>query len=271
MVLIFTDLDGTLLNQDDYRYDDALPLIRQLQQAQIPIIPVTSKTRAEVVSLCEEIGLNAPFITENGSAVFIEENDQRFVLPEGLKQGNYYYHMFGFKYQEARVILKQMSATLKTNLIGFGDLSVEEICQLTGLSLAEGKLAKTRDFTEPFLTPKNISADLLQETASLYKCKIVVGDRFSHLISENSGKGNAVKWLLQNYKFTTKKTITIGLGNSPNDLSLLENVDIPIIIPGLKGIHSGLKGRDWRIAPASGCLGWKLALAEIIDNLKVFN
>lgn len=271
MVLIFTDLDGTLLNQNDYRYDAALPTIKKLQKAQIPIIPVTSKTKAEVAFLCEEIGLNAPFITENGSAIFMRANEQCFILPTQKTPDNYYYHMLGFNYEQARVILKQMSATLQTNLVGFGDLSVEEICQLTGLSIAEGNLAKTRDFTEPFLTPKNISPDLLRETASLYQCDIVVGDRFSHLISENSGKGNAVKWLLKNYKFVTDKTITIGLGNSPNDLSLLENVDIPIIIPGLKGVHSGLQNRDWLVAEAPGCVGWEITLSQVIQELKVFN
>lgn len=270
MILIFTDLDGTLLNQNDYRYDDALSLIRKLQETKIPIIPVTSKTKAEVEALCQKIGLNDPFITENGSAVFLQKNEERFVLPDNL-QGDYYYHMFGFDYQQARKILQQMSATLKTNLVGFGDLSVAEICQLTGLSLAEAKLAKTRDFTEPFVTPKNIPADLLQETASLYQCKIVVGDRFSHLISQNSGKGNAIKWLLKNYQFAHEQPITIGLGNSPNDLSLLENVQIPIIIPGLKGVHSGLKNRDWLVAPTSGSLGWNLVLTEVIQKLGILS
>jgi mannosyl-3-phosphoglycerate phosphatase len=266
MVLIFTDLDGTLLNQNDYRYDLALPTIQKLQTAQIPIIPVTSKTKAEVVSLCQEIGLNDPFITENGSAIFMRKDEQRFTLPSRKTSDNYLYQMLGFNYEQARVILKQMSATLKTNLIGFGDLSVEEICQLTGLSMVEGNLAKTRDFTEPFLTPKHISADLLRETALLYHCDVVVGDRFSHLISKNAGKGNAVKWLLNNYKLATDKTMTIGLGNSPNDLSLLENVDLPIIVPGVKGVHAGLQGRDWLVAPAPGCLGWSLALTEVMQK-----
>ena len=98
---------------------------------------------------------------------------------------------------------------------------------------------------------------------------MVVGDRFSHLISENAGKGNAVKWLLENYKLATDKTITIGLGNSPNDLSLLENVDIPIIIPGLKGVHSGLQGRGWQVAEAGGCQGWSLVINQLIEKLNL--
>ena len=270
MILIFTDLDGTLLNQDDYRYDRALPTIKELQRSNIPIIPVTSKTKAEVAELRDKIGLNAPFITENGSGIFFSPQEKRFRLPIMKTQDDrFYYHMLGFEYKQARIILQQMSATLKTNLIGFGDLSPEEICQLTGLSLDEGKLAKRRDFSEPFLTPnrKLISTDLLLEVASVYKCTIVIGDRFSHLIHHHSGKGNAVDWLLKNYQKTSEKIITIGLGNSPNDISLLKSVDIPIVIPGKKGIHSGLKHYNWRVAPTSGCEGWNLVIRQVVKEL----
>ena len=37
MLICFTDLDGTLLNHDDYRYDAAIPVIQKLQQAGVPI------------------------------------------------------------------------------------------------------------------------------------------------------------------------------------------------------------------------------------------
>jgi mannosyl-3-phosphoglycerate phosphatase len=269
MVIIFTDLDGTLLNSDDYGYDEALPLINQLQRLNIPIIPVTSKTREEVISICDEIGLKAPFIAENGSGIFVREGDKRFNLPLGIKKGKYYSHILGFDYGVARDILQKMGKSLKVNLVGFGDLSCEEVCQLTGLSIAEAELAKNREFSEPFLTPQNIDNSLLLETASLYQCNIVLGDRFSHLISKKAGKGKAMEWLLSNYKLISENTVTIGLGNSPNDISLLENVDIPIIIPGQKGVHRGLQNRDWIVASTSGCLGWFLSLKEILTELGI--
>jgi mannosyl-3-phosphoglycerate phosphatase len=37
--------------------------------------------------------------------------------------------------------------------------------------------------------------------------------------------------------------ITLGLGNSPNDLEMLENVDIPIVVPGCRGSHPELADR----------------------------
>ncbi|NEO25915.1 MAG: HAD hydrolase family protein, partial [Kamptonema sp. SIO4C4] len=77
-LLIFTDLDGTLLGSDDYRYEAAVPAIAQLQQRAIPLIPVTSKTRAEVEVLRHALHLTDPFIVENGSGIFIPVGDRHF-------------------------------------------------------------------------------------------------------------------------------------------------------------------------------------------------
>ena len=44
-VLIFTDLDGTLLHRDSFKFDEIKVYIRQLISKGIFIIPNTSKTR----------------------------------------------------------------------------------------------------------------------------------------------------------------------------------------------------------------------------------
>jgi mannosyl-3-phosphoglycerate phosphatase len=268
MLIIFTDLDGTLLNQDDYSYNAALPTLSKLKKQKIPVIPVTSKTRAEVEVLRKEIGLNDPFIVENGSGIFIPKNDFRFNLDDTIIYEEYHLQQLGCTYEETRQELANISQTLGENLRGFNDFSDQDIVDLTGLSLEEAKLAKTRDFTEPFVIPKNLNP---QKISTLIKTNnngfsVVVGDRFSHLIGVNSGKGKAVNWLMKNYQIKEKKITTIGLGNSPNDLPMLENVDIPIIIPSKKGIHSGLQGKSWKIASSPGCEGWTQSIEEILND-----
>ena len=263
MLIIFTDLDGTLLNQDDYRYDAALPMLSKLKEKQIPVIPVTSKTRAEVEVFRKEIGLSDPFIVENGSGIFIPQNDPRFNLADATIQGEYNLKLLGCTYQEARQGLDKVAQTLGKNLQGFGDLSGQEIVNLTGLSLQAANLAKTREFSEPFVTPTNLEANAIEAAVTTNGFKVVVGDRFSHLIGINSGKGKALNWLMENYQSQGEKIVTVGLGNSPNDLAMLENVEIPLIIPGRAGIHPGLEGRQWKVAPFPGCKGWAAVLEEI--------
>jgi mannosyl-3-phosphoglycerate phosphatase len=263
--IVFTDLDGTLLNGDDYRYDAAIPVLEDLKKRQIPVIPVTSKTRTEVEFLCCVLNSNEPFIVENGSAIFVPLNSQQFLPSELNRYECYHLERLGCTYSEARKGLAAIATRLGEPLQGFGDLNEAAIVQLTGLSPQEAQRAKAREFTEPFITPPNVPASKLQQVVEASGFKVVVGDRFSHLIGAGAGKGKAVEWLKQHYRRldSSEKLVTIGLGNSPNDLEMLENVDIPVVIPGKKGAHPQLTGRGWQVAIAEGSKGWAIAVAEL--------
>lgn len=262
-VVIFTDLDGTLLNSHDYRFDEAIPTLVLLKQQNIPIIPVTSKTRIEVTSLLRQLQLESPFIVENGSGVLIHPDDSRFELSETESWQGYQLKRFGGVYQEARSALAQLSQRLGVELQGFGDLTVADLTALTGLSPDAAGQAKTRDFSEPFVTPRDLSPEEIEAAAAELGVRVVVGDRFSHLIGQQAGKGPAVRWLIEQYQHSGPLT-TVGLGNSPNDLEMLQMVDRPIIIPNNKGrIHPGLSHLKAEIAPHAGAQGWAAAIAPM--------
>ncbi|MGF1460301.1 MAG: HAD-IIB family hydrolase [Leptolyngbyaceae cyanobacterium] len=268
-LLLFTDLDGTLLNGKSYAYQAALPVLATLKQRHIPVIPVTSKTRAEVETLIQEIELMDPFVVENGSAIYIPRANCPFALPEGDDIGPYRVVVLGVAYVMARAGLKAIAQELGRPLKGFGDMSADQVQQLTGLSAKDAHQAKMREFSEPFLTPKNTSADRLTTAVESMGFKVVVGDRFSHLIGGNAGKGLAVHRLVELYTPTFTQgdsVITIGLGNSPNDLDMLENVDRPIVLPGAQGPHERLAERGWPIAPQPAPEGWAIAVQTLLDN-----
>ena len=69
-VIIFTDLDGSLLNHDNFEFDSIKPFIVKCIENNIQIIPNTSKTKCEVEYFCNQLGINLPFIVENGSAIY---------------------------------------------------------------------------------------------------------------------------------------------------------------------------------------------------------
>lgn len=269
-LLLFSDLDGTLLNTETYRYDAALPVIATLKERQIPVIPVTSKTRAEVETLIQQVGLTDPFVVENGSAIYIPRESCPFALPDGEDDGPYRVLPLGVSYVMSRAGLKAIAQEIGRPLKGFGDLSAAQVHQLTGLSLKDAQQAKMREFTEPFLTPKNIEPEKLQAAVEDMGFRVVVGDRFSHLIGPEAGKGATIHALADLYATLLPEgetVTTVGLGNSPNDLDMLENVDQAIVMPGPAGPHPQLADRGWQIAPQPAPEGWAIAVSQILNAL----
>ena len=265
--IVFTDLDGTLLNSETYAYEAVLPTLARLAERGMPVVPVTSKTRQEVAQLRQDVGLDGPFVVENGSAIYIPMAQTAFSLPTGEAVDGYQILPLGCNYVTARAGLKAIAQDLGRPLKGFGDWSVDQIVQLTGLSPAQAKQAKAREFSEPFMTPKNVPADQLREAVEAMGFRVVLGDRFSHLIGAEAGKGNAVHRLVSLYQGDGSRVTTIGLGNSPNDLDMLENVDYPIVLPSSRGPHPQLADRGWAIAPAPAPEGWSLALESLLAQI----
>jgi len=68
-ILIFTDLDGSLLHRDTFKFDEIKDYLKQLISKGIFIIPNTSKTEKEILQFKYELGSNLPFISENGAAI----------------------------------------------------------------------------------------------------------------------------------------------------------------------------------------------------------
>ena len=67
--IVFTDLDGTLLDHETYDHSPAQPALAALAARDIPVIPVTSKTSDELRPLMADIGLAGGFIAENGAVI----------------------------------------------------------------------------------------------------------------------------------------------------------------------------------------------------------
>ena len=69
MVVIFTDLDGSLLHRDTFKFDSIKDYIKSLINSGIIIIPNSSKTEKEIEKFNEELGIELPYISENGSVI----------------------------------------------------------------------------------------------------------------------------------------------------------------------------------------------------------
>lgn len=176
-VVIFTDLDATLLDHRTYSYRAALPVLRRVKKKGIPVIICTSKTRAETEAVAGKLGLRHPFIVENGGAIFIPDGyfpDSYYRLAglKAFKKDHYRVIQLGTDYRCLRSALKKIEKQVAKKLIGFGDLSADEIAVLTGLGSKEAELASRREYDEPFFLDNSPGFDLLRLAGQRGKRKV---------------------------------------------------------------------------------------------------
>jgi mannosyl-3-phosphoglycerate phosphatase len=270
-ILVFTDLDGTLLDADTYSWQPALPALELLRKRAIPLILASSKTRAEMEPIRYQLGLHEPFIVENGGALFMPKGYFPFALSESGVKGPYQVIEIGTPYVKLRSKLREIGQALGCKLKGFGDMSAEEIRERTGLTQAEAVLAKQREYDEPFAIEG--SGVRLEDVEHLAKTKGLTctrGGRFHHLHGPND-KGRACRYLIDWYGRSLEpgagKLLTVGIGDSVNDLPMLAEVDRRIVVSRPDGTYDPAVRLPGLIkAPGIGPAGWRDAMLEFLAS-----
>ena len=221
--IIFTDLDGTLLDSN-YSYKDALPVLKILKKRKIPLIFCSAKTKAEQEFFQKKMGINHPFIVENGSAIYIP--NKYFKREKGKKRNGYQVIVLDAQSGRIRKEIKKLQKKYK--LKTFYALTKKEISRIAGFGLKKtklAKLAKDREFGETIV---EADREALKELKKNFN--VVSGGRFIQVFGKKADKGKAVRILTQMYKKEFGKVITIGIGNSENDKPMLKNVALPVLV-----------------------------------------
>jgi mannosyl-3-phosphoglycerate phosphatase len=266
-MIVFSDLDGTLLDHDTYSFAAARPALAFLQKKNIPLVLCSSKTRTEMEGYRKKLKLADPFIAENGAAISIPRDRFKIEDPLIRETGAFQLLEFGLPYDQLVRSLREIRAETGLNLIGFSEMSVEEVGRRTGLDPARAEQAKKRDYSEPFvLVDPAAPLQVLERAVERRRLNLAKGGRFYHLTGEND-KGRAVRWLTARYRKENPNLVSIGLGDSPNDLPLLENVDIPVLVKKPSGRHE-----VWRTeqevfyTEGIGPAGWNEALLTLLKK-----
>jgi mannosyl-3-phosphoglycerate phosphatase len=227
-LVVITDLDGTLLDGKTYGYDASLPAIRRLKALEIPLVLCSSKTYGEVVLLWRELGLAGPFIVEDGGAIYVPAGYFPFPLPGFKSRASFKSLALGTDVRALRKILAETANGCRATVRSFGTMSAEEISALTGLTRDQARLALEREYDEPFLIEGGDGERLLR-TLIGKGFTVSRGNRFFHLTGKHD-KGKAVKIVLDLYRRENPQIFSVGLGNSANDLPLLNQVDRPVLV-----------------------------------------
>ena len=230
--VIFTDIDGTLIDLATYSYAPSADAVARLVAAGVPVVLCSSKTRAEQEPLRRALGIPDPFIVENGSAMVAPSGYFDFDLSSaGLAPDQPGELVLGVAAARIRQALAAIRRSTGLPLVGYADLSDEDVAVVTGLAVDAARRARQRDYSETIVSPMS-SADLaaLQEALRAYGLAVAHGGRFHTVSGAASDKGVAVRRCAELLRRKLGAIVTIGVGDSANDLPLLAAVDRPYLV-----------------------------------------
>lgn len=252
-VVVFTDLDGTLLDAR-YRFDAARPALAALKARGVPVVFCSAKTRAEQETLRRAMALNHPFIVENGSAVFIPP--RYFSRAHGRPLHGYDAVVLGVPTAEIRKEIARLQQRYR--LVGYQDLGVDEVARVTGLDPESARRARARDFGETL-----VEADPKALAVLAQKFHVVSGGRFTQVFGKGADKGKAVRLLASFYR-EQGPIATVGIGNAENDAPMLAAVDTPVLVQNPGGVHAALGVPGLARVQGVGPEGWRAAITRFV-------
>ncbi|MGB0712887.1 MAG: HAD-IIB family hydrolase, partial [Gammaproteobacteria bacterium] len=182
--LVFTDLDGTLLDHHDYGYAEAWPAMQRLEARGIPVHIASSKTFAEGIGYYREWEVRRPMVVENGAAVAIPEEQ---CGPDWGPVGAHGYRVrpMGPGYEELRAVITTLRERDGLDVQGFGDWTAADVARHTGLDEDAADRAHQRAGTEPVIWSDTDEAlEAFRAELGTRGLRIVRGGRFHHIMGE---------------------------------------------------------------------------------------
>lgn len=250
--LVFTDLDGSLMEHESYSIEAAKPALTELARRGVTPIFASSKTAVEILAVQRASGLTAPFICENGAAVYDSSGQ---ILTE-----------FGLPRTRWLDAVHQLRERLSLRFTGFSDWPAVKVAGLTGLSEGDAGNAQRREFTEPMLW-QDTQANFQLFKSEIQKLSLTTleGGRFISIQSQFD-KGEAMKWWQA--RQNPPLPFLIALGDSPNDLSLLAAADVAVVIKSGKSDQLDPQGPATIIRTSlPGPAGWNDGIRQILNLL----
>lgn len=267
-LVVFTDLDGTLLDARTYSATPARAALALLEARGAAIVFCSSKTAAEQRTIRRELGLGrTPLIVENGSAVVVPEAAglpvAEWPAPDGTDER---VRVLGRSSAEVRRGIARAADCLGLRVTGYSDLSGHRVAELTGLEPAAADRARQRDYSETLVDDFNLEIWAALDSALLaegLQCR--PGGRFRTVTGAIADKGRAVHLVTELYSAAAgRRVITAGLGDSANDESLLAAVDHPYLLAKHDGTWEPLNLPRLRRIACPGPHGWHAAILELL-------
>jgi mannosyl-3-phosphoglycerate phosphatase len=258
LLVVFSDVDGVLGDLHGRAFVEAAKTLKPLGRDHVPLVLCSSKTRAEIEAIQQELGIKHPFVCESGGAVFIPRGYFGFDVPGARDLAGYQAVEFGRPYAEVVQTLQRTADRLAIEIIGFSDMSVEEVAHDCQLSLLQARLAKLREYGERFrvLDSDEPTRNRLVRALKAARLRCVTGERFDH-VGAPVDNSIGVNMLGGFYQHADGGVLTVGIADPKADENLLPRVNRRVSVVDDHPANGGVD-----------VVSWAEAIVDIVDELR---
>lgn len=263
--VIFTDIDGTLLDSRFPNMNKMKELVEMTSQNGIHLIFCSSKTELEQNKIKSEVYLHEPYIVENGGATIIPINyfKKTKITNSRISQNNYIIETGG-PATKIRSLLKKIKYKYDIDFKGVSDLTVSELSKITKLSQEYASRMMDRKYSETIVQINNMKITDFAKIIEKEGLNIIPGNQYFDITLGND-KGTGVNILIDAFrKEYTNNVIFFGIGDSRNDEPMLTLVDIPMLVQKFDGNWENLQMGSLQKINAVGSKGWEIALELVL-------
>lgn len=263
MRIIFSDLDGTLLDHAANDWSPARPALSALHLAAIPVVFVSSKTRAEMELWRDQMANRHPFIFENGAAIAVPHDYFGGPIPGARNLGGYQMLLFGTPAGELQSVLLHAARATGVEVLTLDRMTDAEILRRTALRPEQVPLIRRREFGVPFVLPDGVDPLPLRRAIESAGKRYTRGGRFHHILGAND-KRKAVQALVALYRQKYGAVTTLGLGDGPNDLGFLLDMNTAVVVTGRQSDKLASDLPHAYLTRQSGPAGWNEAIQHLV-------
>jgi mannosyl-3-phosphoglycerate phosphatase len=268
--LIFTRVEGTLVDPRTGSFGAAEEALGELSRRGIPLVLLSSRTRAELEPLRRKLEHGHPFVTECGGGIFFPDGYFNLHIPGSRRSGRYLCVALGRSYAEVSAALDEIARECGVGVTGFHHMSSREVAQNLGLRRRDSELARMREFDEPFFFTSADDQGIARFVAEASRrgCTTRRGNLFWHL-SCGSDESRAVRMLAKLFREATRSRLrTVGVSSATEDCSWLSAVHSAILLPAAGGVSAHPSSNQlsgMAEASAPGPAGWNQSILRIIS------
>jgi mannosyl-3-phosphoglycerate phosphatase len=267
--LVFTGLDGALINSDPDGLQEILPALELLRSRNIPLVASSMRTAADVLPLLKSLDLADPFIVENGGAIYIPDGMLKVEFKHHKRVENYRVIEMGGKRQEILRKLAKLRRDHQFSVTGYSELDPRQAADLGEIGTEAFEAAHAREYSEPILF-EGTGEDLQRFQNEIEKQQLRLA-RYgqAYLVTGDHDEGSAVRLIMQLFREQDpeRPVVSVGLGDSELSSPMLHAVDIPILVRRSDGKFDERVGRyGMKFTRNSGPVGWNQAVIAIITE-----